>query len=413
MTMVVRWVGVLIAVGFMALSLLINWRYGVRLGRDGIDQWIFSSASLLADVAKAATPFFMALAFARRQWPAGMVALAFWLICTCYSLLCVAGFMESNHAVVSGSLASQQETEGHLRLDLRRKQSEREALGSQSASTVVAAKIQQARPDRRWTGSSHCAAPRDAADRKFCAGLAALEIERVQASEAERLEREAVSLRQQIAALAGVTTLSHGDPRVDFLSRFVSWQKASIEAFLALLLLALLEIGSGLGLYMAVGHGTLRSTGAINGGASKAATINDMPITTTDDTHRIEQTRLVATRRVVTRVDGTDRTDSDTGPGGEGETTSTDVGDVAKYARACLQPSPCNTVTIAAMFAAYRAWCRQTQAVPLESQDFAVAMIELAAAVDVRTVARGADHILFEVDVHSPAGIAATTKRSI
>jgi hypothetical protein len=404
MTTVVRWVGVLMAVGFMALSLLINWRYGVRLGRDGIDQWIFSFASLLADVAKSATPFMIVLALARRQWTAGLAGAAFWLICTCYSLLCIAGFMEANHAVAAGGLANQQETEGHLRADLRRKQSEREALGSPGASTVVAAKIVHSQQNRRWTGSGTCTIPRDAADRAFCAGLAALEVERAQARETERLDREAVLLRQQIAALSGTTQLGHGDPRVAFLSRFVTWQKTSIEAFLALLLLALLEIGSGLGLYMAIGHGALRpqavsTDAARNDTATDDATINDTR-SMADVATTPEQPRRVATGRVMPRLDAAHPYDNDQQVGGEGETTSTAiVGDVAKFARTCLQPSPGNAVTMAALYARYSDWCKHGQRGVLEVETFTAAMIALAETVPMKRAHRRDGGVLCDLEL--------------
>ncbi len=400
MTPVVRSVGVLMATGFMALSLLINWRYGVRLGRDGIDQWIFSFASLLADVAKAVTPFLIVLALARRQWLSGLVGAAFWMICTCYSLLCVAGFMEANHAVVSGGLASQQETEGHLRSDLRRKQNEREALGSLSASTVVAAKILQSQQNRRWSGSQHCGLPRDATDRTFCAGLAALDVERVQASEAERLDREAVLLRQQIAALSGTTQLDHGDPRVAFISRFVSWHRTSIEAFLAVLLLALLEIGSGLGLYMALGHGTLRPAKASIGVSLDDATKHDRRATTPAATTATVPVRQVATGRDATIVKTSGKADDAprSGRAGAVETPAV-MGDVAKFARACLRPSPGNAMTMAALYVPYNAWCHHSQCGMLELETFTAGMIALAEAVPFKKAHRADGGLLLDLDI--------------
>jgi hypothetical protein len=404
MTTVVRWVGVLLAVGFMALSLLINWRYGVRLGRDGIDQWIFSFASLLADVAKSTTPFMIVLALTRRQWTAGLVGAAFWLLCTCYSLLCIAGFMETNHAVAVGGLANQQESEGHLRADLRRKQSEREALGSPSTSNVVAAKIMQSQQNRRWSGSGSCTVQRDAADRAFCAGLAALEVEHVQAGEGERLDREAVSLRKQIATLSGTTQLGHGDPRVAFLSRFVTWQKTSIEAFLALLLLARLEIGSGLGLYMAIGHGALRPQAvspdvASNDTATDDATISDRRIMA-DVATTPEQPRRVATRRVMPRMDAARPYDNNQQLGGEGEIRSTAVvGDVAKFARTCLQPSPGNAVTLAALYARYSDWCKHGQRGVLDVETFTAAMITLAETVPMKRAHRRDGGVLCDLEL--------------
>lgn len=400
MTPVVRSVGVLMATGFMALSLLINWRYGVRLGRDGIDQWIFSFASLLADVAKAVTPFLIVLALARRQWLSGLVGAAFWMICTCYSLLCVAGFMEANHAVVSGGLASQQETEGHLRSDLRRKQNEREALGSLSASTVVAAKILQSQQNRRWSGSQHCGLPRDATDRTFCSGLAALDVERVQASEAERLDREAVLLRQQIAAPSGTTQLDHGDPRVAFISRFVSWHRTSIEAFLAVLLLSLLEIGSGLGLYMAVGHGSLRPARASIGVSRNDATTQDRLATTPAATTLTVPVRPVATGRDATPIKTSGKADDAprSGMAGAIETAAV-MGDVAKFARACLRPSLGNAMTMAALYVRYNEWCQHSQYGILELETFTAGMISLAEAVPFKKAHRADGGLLLDLDI--------------
>ena len=51
---VMRGVGVLIALGFMVLSAVINWRYGTTLARNAQDQWIYALASLVVDLAKAA-----------------------------------------------------------------------------------------------------------------------------------------------------------------------------------------------------------------------------------------------------------------------------------------------------------------------------------------------------------------------
>jgi hypothetical protein len=140
---------VLIAFGFMGLSMAISWRYGASLGHNSIDQWMFSATGLLADIAKAATSYFVFSAHAKRKWMPAAVAAGFWLICTLYSLQCFAGFMKANRAMATARLAIQQETGQALRIDLARKQSEREALGSTPPPTIIAERIEQLKRDRR------------------------------------------------------------------------------------------------------------------------------------------------------------------------------------------------------------------------------------------------------------------------
>ena len=104
---VMRGLGVVVAFGFMGFSALINWRYGVTLARGAEDQLIFSIASLLADTAKAVTPFLFFFAFRSRRWAQATAAALFWFGCTAYSLASLAGFSEQMRAAQAGALTAQ------------------------------------------------------------------------------------------------------------------------------------------------------------------------------------------------------------------------------------------------------------------------------------------------------------------
>ena len=364
-----RWIGIVIAAGFMTLSVVINWRYGTRLGRDSVDQVIFSAASLFADFAKATTPFLFFYAVAHKRWMPAAVAVIFWFACTCYSLASVGGFMEANRATVSGTLSSKRESETVLRTNISRKERDRTELGATMSPAVVDARLDQMKLDRRWALSKSCGEIHGGGERKFCQELSALDLARIQGLEGDRLDRELRDLRQQLAALGAAGTLTHGDPRVGFVMRHLQWQSETVEAVLSLLFLAVLEIGSGLGLFMAIGHGAppMRATpGHVEGRRAVARLVEPSQ----------DVTQLPSKRET---VDGDTKEGSGVAPG---------VGDVAKFARARLIRATQKSVSVDQLHLDYCRWCQMQQLPPFEHDAFARQLAALARIVGFKTVIR-------------------------
>lgn len=348
-----RAVGVLVAVGFMIVSVVINWRYGASLGREAADQLIFSAASLLADIAKATTPFFFFLWIGDKRWAPASAAAAFWLACTAYALTSVTGFLETNRAMQSGARATRVDSHAGLTDELKRKQSQREAMGHVAPSKVAAARVESLKQDRRWQSSKNCSEVTGNSARQFCQKMLVFDEERVTAIEAERLDGEMRSLREEIGTLAGLARLADGDPRVAYMSRVTGWPAASIETLLSLLFLAVLELGSGLGLFIALGHGVRVGKGSAGTGSQSVADGRDTPEPVApgrDTSQPVTNASDCATAAAVTTVNT--------------------FGDVAQFARACLAAEPGGAVTIDALFSNYGAWCRREQMQPLSRSDF-------------------------------------------
>lgn len=79
--------GALVALGFLAVSAIINFQYGMSLGGA-----LYATVGVLAVMASAACPFFAQAAHAERRWAAFYAAAAFWALCILYTSTNAVGY---------------------------------------------------------------------------------------------------------------------------------------------------------------------------------------------------------------------------------------------------------------------------------------------------------------------------------
>jgi hypothetical protein len=84
--------GVLVALGFLAASAVMNYLFGAALGRTAIEAYIYGAVSVLAVFFNALSPFFLAWGRAAGRPAATAAAACLWLLCLSYSLTSALGF---------------------------------------------------------------------------------------------------------------------------------------------------------------------------------------------------------------------------------------------------------------------------------------------------------------------------------
>lgn len=347
--------GVVLAVAFMALSATINWRYGHSVGRDEADQLIYAAISLAADLAKAITPFFFAYASKNRRLIPACASASFWIVCTAYSLSSAAGFAEVNRAEQTGGLATKKSDHEALNSELMRKQSQLNALGTNEPPAVVEQKLAQLRLSSRWASSQECSDATVRESRNFCAEYLALEAMRQKGLAGLNLEKEIAALRTRVATLAGAAEVGEADPRAGFLVRLTGWSAIRVQTGYSILLIVVLEIGSGLGLFIALNHGEL-GRGANRQGA---------------------------------------QTGSQAPPPRSATSTlpKKAPGDVAKFALARLIASTGQAVSFDELHSAYAVWCSDQGLLPLARDEFDRDFLILSAKVNFKIAKLGGAHV--------------------
>jgi hypothetical protein len=249
--------GMLASLLLLGVSAFMNWRFGLSLGRNELDQWIFGATSIGADALKAAAPFYIWAAWRARRWVVMSAATLLWSVCSIYAVVSALGFAAVSRAEVAGMTVGKQDTLAGLKADLTRKEGQRHQLGVQDPVRVLALKLDVQHQNWRWSASTDCRDITLKETRIFCDGINLLTEQHAKSVEAEKLDAEIAGLRERIALLAAVAGQDRGDAQAGLLSQLSGISFGSIQVALTLLAVALVELGSGLGLFVATRYAEL------------------------------------------------------------------------------------------------------------------------------------------------------------
>lgn len=244
--------GVILALTLLAVSAAMNFRFGESLGRNELDALIYGVASASADGFKALTPFFGFWALRHRQWLAAGSALAIYGVCTTFSVTSALGFAALNRAEVRTERVETGDAYGRVKRSIERVEAKLKAVPGHRPAAVLEKELERERQYGRWAATKGCLPEETtaSASKRFCDDYRALESELASAGEARRLEGQLAGLKEELAGLAPVSSAS-GDPQVDILRELSGWDRGAVETALIVLVGILVEVGSGLGLYVA------------------------------------------------------------------------------------------------------------------------------------------------------------------
>jgi hypothetical protein len=97
--------GVVISVGFMIAAGVMNWRYGLGLGRSDPDRLLFAAVAAGVDSMKVLLPFILWWSAKNRRWIMCGLGAVLLIGLICYSVVGIAGFLDLNRAETSGAVS--------------------------------------------------------------------------------------------------------------------------------------------------------------------------------------------------------------------------------------------------------------------------------------------------------------------
>ncbi|MDX2263403.1 MAG: hypothetical protein NW215_00325 [Hyphomicrobiales bacterium] len=241
--------GLPVVLGLTAVSILLNYRFGLMLAEDDADKLIYGLASACADTLKALLPFILAWAIAIRRWLVTVAALILLTLFTAYSFTSSIGFAAINREVKGGIREAGIEQRDGLRRELERKETARAGMGPPRPLPALDARLEAERQHMRWMTSKGCTEATLPESRAFCDGYFRLKAERANAEAAHILDAEIQHLRLALAN-AGPQTSESRDPQVELFASLLALPEDHTKLALALLIALLIELGSGLGLFV-------------------------------------------------------------------------------------------------------------------------------------------------------------------
>lgn len=371
--------GVLAALVLLVVSGSMNFLFMKSLGKNEVEGLVLGGASAAADVLKALLPFWIAWAWQARRMLFVAIGSVVFLFFTAFSLLSALGFAADNRGHVAGTREGLNATYETVLRDLESAEAKRVALPKHRPAPVIEEALNAIKQDKRWSSSKNCEDATAQASRAFCEGYFSTRAELAASIEDQRLEQQITALKAEGEKLKGQGAGQDRDPQVSIVSRLFKLDENFVRNALVIFAALLVEVGSGLGLFLATGHSEVfRSRRAP---ASPApATEPTVPANVSPAREpRAKKSRLGA--GITPAIDG-----------GRGVAALTDqrpvearpVGDVEDYCLERLQPASSSVLTLPDLFSDYESWCDARGYAIARQGEFASDFERIAEAVGIR-----------------------------
>ncbi len=357
--------GVLLSLGLIAVSAMLNFRMAYRMGDTALDGWVYGSGASVADGLKAMLPFFVWWAWCKREWVAAGVGGLLFVVFTAYSFTAGMGYAAQLRASSEGIRLSAAEARADLEDEEARVVARLDKLGVQRGEEEIAAGLEAvfARVLGKTTVgaySKNCTMARNWS-RHSCAEAAELRQELARADGSAALRGQLDEVRKRLRKLGEEGAGGGGDPQLaalEAMAHQLGWPVNQKGVRLALLVLVglLFELGSGLGFYVATVP--WRSGGVME--------------------RTLEPVKAAVK-----------------------------PGNVEEFALARLAPARGKGVTNTAVFQDYVEWCRGRGEAPWGEADFLARFSEMASACKLKVRQRGANVMYMGVKLVD-AGATAT-----
>jgi hypothetical protein len=424
----VSFLGCLVAALFTVASAIMNWSFGLSLGKTPFEGQVYGAVSVGADAFKTLLPFLLFWSVRNLRLEVTLAAGLMWVLCAAYAIVSGVGFAASNRSASVASHATQASVTSGWQEDLARADVRLKALGVFDAREAIEKKIETLRQDRKFGWSNKCTQT-NSDTREFCAGLRETEANFARAKEGERLEAQITELRLKLAdRVATGTGQEEGiDVQANTISRVFKVDLSTVNAWLAILMVALVEVCSTFGFFVALNHGEFqrwRKTAPVR----PVDTIVELQpvapvkiVAVPAEVKTIAADRAVATEQkepVSPRM--TQATEVSTAskeirkPGRRMQlvpTQDADVrrkteprdGDIADFIVAHMSPDTSEVIEISRLYPHYVTWCRTTAAMARPASEFEDLFVRMLDAAKLTHELRGGKRYSLDLQLKSKA----------
>lgn len=343
-------IAVLAAVLMIGVSTAMNFLFMKSLATTEIEGLVLGSASAAADILKAALPWFIALAFAGCRYMFSIVGTAVFLMFSLFSFASALGFAADIRGTLTGTREAATAELRRLEAEHDRVSRQLEGSGRFRAVAIIEAEKRARQQDRRFTATKACTDATAPASREFCTSYLLLDAEIASAAEAARLRETLATIGTSITRLRSRGAGHDADPQVSVLARILHLDHGVVRNALIIGAALLVELGSGLGLWLALGHSDAKQRPERKDKTSVLQVID-----------QIQQAPAMALPAAPTAVEALQRT-----------------GEVVDFCVECLHPSDTGGLTLLALFRDYQSWCRVQGFTPMDAASFETEFVMLA-----------------------------------
>lgn len=240
----------------MFVSVAMNWRFGLTLGRTELDSQIYGLASIGADCLKAFSPFLIAWGWRNKHYIGSFFATIILFVTMSYSITSSVGFASLNRAQIVGERQSNHEKYNALKKEKEALVKSSHKLGETLPVNEVKSRLRALEQNKRWSSSKECTNSTVQASREFCKKYFSLEAELGRSKEKQKIDLRLSELNKEVKA--SPTILQSADPQALELSNLTGAKIEVVKTSLIVLVALLVELGSTFGFYISLNHGEVK-----------------------------------------------------------------------------------------------------------------------------------------------------------
>jgi hypothetical protein len=362
--------GVLAAGVLLAVSAAMNWRFGYSLGVSEVDKQIYGAASAAADCFKALVPFFFFAALKNKMWSQAVASAIVWVVVSAYSLTSALGHAALNRNDTSGHRAQEAASYKDLRADLKRAQDQLSWVPQHRPASTVQSDIDGLKNQRAWSQSKGCTEVTGKFYRDFCQQFHTLTAEAASGKEAAKLEARIADINGRIGQSTATAGGAEADPQAAALTKLFgllipNLKLEDVQTTLTVFVAILLEIGSGLGMYVAFSSWRLydRAAPTLRNAAVRAEKDDAEPLVLAGDTVQlVVRPRLGANDNVTAPI-------AAPAPRTVARLIAPET-DVERFHKERIDSSEGSSLTATTLYEDYCAWCEEQNKEPLALPTF-------------------------------------------
>jgi hypothetical protein len=318
-------------------------------------------ASAAADCFKALIPFFFFAALRNKMWSQAMAAALVWTVVVAYSMTSALGHAALNRLDTTGQRAVEAATYKDLRADSKRAQEQLTWVPAHRPTETVAAELNVIKAQRYWAVTRECTSVTGKGARDFCQQFHKLNAELASAQESQKLESRIADIGARLAKATGGTVMTEADPQASVLAKISGLDVSTVQTALTIFVALLIEIGSGLGMYVAFAYWRLedrapaRETADRAVRAAPAVWTTEQPAIAASVVAEAEEGRIAAAEPPSTRRFGAND---------NRVTHGVPDSDVQRFYRERVVGREGSSVTAQDLYEDYCDWCEHQDKVP-------------------------------------------------
>ena len=265
-------VAVTAALALICVSVAFNGLFMAAFGRTAAQALTLGVAAGAADILKSCLPWFAVKAWNERKFVFVICAGLTFAFLSVSSFISGLGFVAEMRGATEGQRAAISAARAGLEKRIYELDGKIAALGAPRSRRVVEEDINGLKQARRWQTSKGCLNATHVDSRSLCARYFKLRAELAAANSVSVLTVEREGVYRQLASGEGKAAGTGETSQEAWISRVVAVPVEPVRAMLVTMTALVVELGSGLGLYLALSHSEVGRRSSSNGLGSREHT---------------------------------------------------------------------------------------------------------------------------------------------